>query len=126
MRAHFIAAILFVLSACSSSSSTPDAMPAGACFVELSGLAYSNDATCTTCQATNCDTALSAVWGSAWKTGDYCSGGSCGAFMKCMNDCHGAATCEDGCKSLATTACMTAITDANTCSDSKCKPQCNP
>ena len=75
---------------------------------------------------TSCDAQLTATWGSGWKAGDYCSGGSCGAFMKCMNDCHAAASCEDGCQPMVDAACTSAFNDANSCSETQCHPQCNP
>jgi hypothetical protein len=106
--------------------SSPPAPAASGCFVELSALAYGNGAACTACQKSSCDSQFTMAWGSGWKTGDYCSGGSCGAFMKCMNGCKGVASCEDGCKPLADAPCMTSVNDTNTCSDANCKPQCNP
>jgi hypothetical protein len=126
-RMRILMALALTIAACGSGGSSADGpVTGGPCFVALSGLAYDNSAGCTSCQKTSCDTQFTAAWGSGWKNGDYCSGGSCGAFMKCMAGCNGVATCEDGCKSLATTSCMAAITDTNTCSDSSCKPQCNP
>ncbi len=133
-------ALLALVAACSSSGSSSDAPPAvpdapaaapdgsasGACFVDLSALAYSNTATCVACQQTSCDAQLTAAWGAAWKTGDYCSGGACGQFMGCMNGCHGDATCENGCAPKNDATCMAAILAANTCSDASCKTQCNP
>jgi hypothetical protein len=75
------------------------------------------------CLISKCESAYTPCIGANWRTGSY--GGSCGTWLKCVNDCGcGNLNCFIAC-GLPPAACQTCLQTASQCEMSMCpRPAC--